>query len=488
MGGNKSIKKNYFFNLFYQIFTIITPLIVTPYISRILGPDGIGEVSYAESIVSYFVLFATMGIATYGQREISYVQDSLSKRSLTFWNIKCLQCITSSIVLTVYIVLGLAQTGSVIYFILALHIVAVLMDVTWFFQGMEEFVKLSVRSGIFKIINIIYVFLMVKTKEHVHYYAFGLAFFTLLGNLSLWVYMPQYVQKPSLRELHPFRNFKEVFSLFVPTIAIQVYTVLDKTMIGMITQSSFENGYYEQALKISRLVLTLVTALGTVMIPRIGYHFEKKQHEEVRRLMYRGYNFVWFLGFPLCFGLLATASSFVPWFFGAGFEKVTTLISILAFLILAIGVNNVTGMQYLIPTKRQSTFAFTVVVGASINLLLNLLLIKRFQSAGAAFASVLAETGIAVIQLYIIRKELSITRIVQGCLPYLTSASIMFLVLEIFEKQLKPIIPHTIILVVCGCTIYIGILLLMKDPFLLKNISSILVKVNKKKMGHKNDD
>lgn len=147
---------------------------------------------------------------------------------------------------------------------------------------------------------------------------------------------------------------KIIISLFIPTIAIQIYTVLDKTMIGVITQDSFENGYYELAIKISKMVMAVVTALGTVMIPRIGYHFEQGETQRIRSLMYRGYRFVWFLGVPLCLGMIMVCGNFVPWFFGEGYEQVVPLLQILSFLILAIGINNVTGMQYMIPTKRQN--------------------------------------------------------------------------------------------------------------------------------------
>ena len=207
---------------------------------------------------------------------------------------------------------------------------------------------------------------------------------------------------------------KTVISLFVPTIAVQVYTVLDKTMIGMITQNDFENGYYEQAVKISKMVMTVVTALGTVMIPRIGFYFEKGDVKEVKRLMYRGYRFVWFLGIPLCLGLIMVSPKFVPWFFGEGYNKVSVLLGILSFLILAIGINNVTGMQYLIPTKRQNIFTLTVLIGAMINFAMNYILIERFAAIGAAIASVTAETVIAIVQLMIVRKEINPLEVLRG--------------------------------------------------------------------------
>ena len=458
---------------------LLTPLITTPYISRVLGPDGIGDVSYAESIVSYFVLFATLGISTYGQREISYVQDSKRERSIVFWNTKLLQLCTSTIVLCVYMVYLFITRASILYFILVINIFAVIVDVAWFFQGLEEFGKTVFRNVVFKFLNIAYVFLVIKTKEDVLWYAFGLAIFTFLSNLSLWGYLPKYIQKISIKELKPFSALPVVLTLFVPTIAIQVYTVLDKTMIGIITGSSFENGYYEQALKISRMVLMLVASLGTVMIPRIGYHFQKGDNEEVKRLMYRGYRFVWFLGVPLCFGLISVADNMVPWFFGDGFDTVAVLLKILAFIILAIGINNVTGLQYLIPTKRQNTFTLTVIIGATTNFLLNMVLIRNFQAVGAAIASVTAETVIAIVQLLIVRKELSPWRVIKEGIHYYIAGGIMLIALFFEGRFLSPSIVHTGIMVLTGATLYFVVLLILRDEFLFSNMKTVLGRFKK---------
>lgn len=478
--AKKSIRKNYIFNTSYQVLMLLTPLITTPYISRVLGADGIGKVSYAESIVSYFVLFATLGITTYGQREISYVQDSVENRSVVFWNTKILQFCTSSIVLIVYLLYLFATNANSIYYILTINVLAVFVDITWFFQGLEEFGKTVFRNVVFKIINIAYVFLIIKTKEDVLKYAFGLAIFTFLSNLSLWGYLPKYIRRISLKDLAPFKALPTVLTLFIPTIAIQIYTVLDKTMIGIITKNSFENGYYEQALKISRMILMVVASLGTVMIPRIGYHFQNNDTEEVRRLMYRGYRFVWFLGIPLCFGLISVSDNMVPWFFGNGYDTVSQLLKILAFIILAIGINNVTGLQYLIPTKRQNAFTITVIIGACVNFILNLILIRSFNSIGAAIASVTAETVIAIVQLIIVRKELSPLYILRQGVNYYFAGGIMMIVLYFEGKLLTSSILHTALLVFTGSIVYFLILLLVHDEFFLSNINIVINRLNKK--------
>ena len=471
----KNVKLNYIFNAAYQVLLLVTPLLTAPYLSRVLEPDGVGTASYVESIVAYFTLFATMGISTYGQREISYVQDDMEKRSLVFWNTKVLGFCTSAAATLVYVAFALLQKErSALYLILTLNLVAVFFDITWFFQGLEEFGKTVTRNAAFKILQIAYIFLFVKTKEDLPLYVLGVGLFTALGNLSLWAYLPRYIKRIDFRQLHPFRDIRVVWSLFIPTIAVQIYTVLDKTMIGVITDSSFENGYYEQAIKISRMLLSLVTALGTVMVPRVGNLFGKDEIGEVRRLMYRSYRFVWFLGIPLCFGVIMAAGNFVPWFFGPGYDKVVPLLQVLSFLILAIGINNVTGVQYFIPTKRQNLFTLTVIIGACTNFTLNMVLIRYYQSIGAAVASVAAETIIAVVQLVIVRKELLPRKVLSEGIHYYIAGGVMVLVLWPICRRLSPSILHTAMIVACGAATYFLILLVERDEFFLSNVKNIL--------------
>ena len=477
--SGKSIKKNYLFNLSYQILLIITPLITTPYVSRILGADGIGTVSYAQSIVSYFTLFATMGITTFGQREISYVQNSVEKRSKVFWNTKILEFLISGSTFIIYVIFCFFCDNTSLYLVFSLNILAVFADVTWFFQGLEEFGKIVVRNTIVRIVSIFYVFILVNDREDILMYAFGLAAFTFLSNLSLWAYLPRYVTKISRKEINPFWQFSTIISLFVPTIAIQVYTVLDKTMIGIITHSSFENGYYEQALKVSKMAVTVITALGTVMIPRVGLYFAEGKKHDVEECMYRGYRFALFLGVPMCLGLIGIADNMVPWFFGPGYDKVAVLIKILAFLLLAIGINNVTGMQYLIPTKRQNLYTKTVVIGSVINFILNASLIPILGSIGAAIASIVAETVIAVIQLVYVRKELEWKKIIYSGWRYYIAGIIMYLMITIENIFLEPSIFHTSIMIISGGSIYLSVLVLLQDSFFIKNFKNILEQMRK---------
>ena len=479
----KSVKKNYIYNLIYQILTLLFPLVTTPYLSRILQADGIGTVSYAESIVSYFVLFATMGIATYGQREISYVQNDTQARSRVFWETQLLKLITTSVVLCIYCIFAVLIVDNSmrwLYLILAIQVFSVAVDVVWFFQGMEEFGKIVTRNIIVRIIFIAFVFIFVKTKEDLVYYVLGNALINIVSAMSIWGYLPKYVKKVSLKSLHPFRNFKVVFALFIPTIAIQIYTVLDKTMIGLITNNAYENGYYEQAIKIAKIALSVVTALGTVMIPRIGHHHEKGETKAVCDWMYRSYRFVWMLAIPMCIGLVFVAGNFVPWFFGDGYEGVIPLLQILSLLLIAIGVNTVTGNQYLIPTKREKAYTWTVIIGAVVNFVLNLFLIYFFQAIGAAIASVVAETVIAIVQLIIVKKELSIVIILKSSVKYVVAGVVMGVVLFFESIWFSPSILYTLLMVASGAAVYFLSLLLLRDTFVISNLKTIFGRFLKK--------
>ena len=476
----KSIKRTYLYNLLQQILTLLTPLITTPYISRVIGAEGIGIYSYASSIVTYFALFAALGTATYGQREISYCQDDKKRRSEVFWNNELLCIITTCISLCFYGLFCFFQKENrIVFFILSLSLLDVCLNVSWLLTGLEEFGKIVLRNIIIKVVSIGFIFTFVRTKDDFIIYVLGLTLALIISDISLWPFVLKFIDRPKVKDLKPFSEIKVVFSMFVPTIAISIYTVLDKTMIGIITKNAAENGFYEQALKISRIALTVVTSLGAVMIPRIGYLFEKHDNDLVRQYMYRSYRFVGFIGIPMGLGLLAISPNFVPWFFGKGFEGVIPLIGVLGFLLLSIGINNVTGIQYLIPTKRQNTFTKTVLIGACVNLIANICLIPSLGAIGAAIASVLAETIIAITQLWIVRKEISSLAIIKQSLKYIISGFIMFFTLLLINKYLQPSIMNTLVLISSGCFVYFSSLFILRDSFFIENTKKIISRLRK---------
>lgn len=472
--SRKSIKKNYFYTVVFQLMTLVTPLITTPYVSRVLEPDGIGYYSFYNSICSYFVLIATLGTTSYGQREVSFFQDNKYERSKVFWENVILRCSTVAVMIIVWALYINEKQNRDFLIILSINIINVAVDISWFFQGMEEYGKTVGRSILFKILDVVLIYICIKNKNDLSIYVLlkvGLAFG---GNLVLWSYLPKYIQLIKMKELHPFYNMKTVFSLFIPSIAIQIYTVLDKTMMGYFSDSTYQNGYYEQAMNLTKMILSLVNAMGTVLAPRTGYYYKSNNGEKIQFYLYQSYRFVWFLSVPLCLGLIGVADNFIPWFYGDKYYSMIPIVKVSSLLIIVIGLNYVTGAQYLIPTKQQKTYTKTVMIGAFSNLIINLVLIPRYFALGAVCASVIAEALIMWLQFVAIKKSFSVKKIFSFSEKYLTAGIGMFAVICFESCYLDSSWFNTVLIALSGEITYIVILFLLKEELVYENIKRIL--------------
>ena len=248
--AKKNVAKNYLFNLFYQILIMIIPLITTPYLSRVLGAENIGIYGYTLSITTYFILFGSLGVAMYGQREIAYLQDKPKERAKAFYEILLMRFITLGVSLLVfYFSFCLRGEYKTYYLILIFEIIANSLDISWFFQGMEEFKKTVFRNTLVKFISVICIFLFVKTSSDLNKYFMIYVFSNFFGNLTLWLYLPKYSEKVKFRDLKIFKHLKPTIWLFIPQVATQIYTVLDKTMIGSIVVDKAEVGYMNKLKK-----------------------------------------------------------------------------------------------------------------------------------------------------------------------------------------------------------------------------------------------
>ena len=480
--SKKSVAKNYIYNVLYEILAIIIPLITTPYLSRVLHAERIGIYSYTISIVTYFILFGSLGIAMYGRREIAYVQNDIKKRSKTFFEIFFLRIITLSIsMLLFYFTFCINGKYSMYYKILLLEIIANLVDISWYFQGLEEFKKTVIRNTIVKVISAISIFLFVKTKNDLSIYFLIYVLSTLLGNLSLWLYMPKYIDKNSIKKLNLKKHLKPTIMLFIPQIATQIYTVLDKTMIGAIISDKSEVGYYEQAQKMIKLLLTLATSLGTVMMPRIAATFAEGNKEKVKRYINTSFAFITMLAFPLMFGMSSIASHFVPLFYGKGFDKVVPLICIISPITILIGLSNVIGTQYLLPTKQQNKYTISVVVGALVNFVLNFILIRYYKSIGASIATVIAELAVTTVQFILVKDQIKFKDVIKISYKYFVASLIMFGCSIVVGYSIKNNLLSIVIQVIVSGIVYFTLLLLMKDKFIKEGIEKILIKLKLRK-------
>ena len=477
----KSIAKNYIYNLIYQILIIIMPVITTPYLARTLGPDGTGTYSYTISIVTYFILFGSLGLAMYGQREIAYVQGNTKKRSKVFFELLLLRLITMSISMIIfYLVYGRIGEYAIYYRILLLEMLANCIDISWFFHGIENFKKTAMRNIIVKILSVISIFIFIKNENDVAKYLLIYVLTTLLGNISLWLGIKKYIERVPFKELKVFSRVKPTIALFIPQIAIQIYTVLDKTMIGAILGDMSEVGYYEHTQKIVKILLTIITSLGAVMMPRIAKCYADGEKEKIKEYMDKTFKFVYMLAFPLVFGIIAVSDNFVPLFLGAEYEKAKLLLKVMSLIILFIGLSNVTGSQYLLSTKKQNQFTISVICGAIVNAILNLILIRYFESLGAVIATVVAEFTVTAVQFIFIRKEFSIIKIIKSATKYVFAGIMMLAITILIDILIKSDMIGIVVQVGVGALTYFIILLLMKDSLLIELKDKVLIQIGLK--------
>lgn len=474
---DKKVIKNYLYNLGYQILIIILPLITTPYVSRVLGAKGIGTYGYTNSITQYFILFGCIGLNLYGQREIAYYQKDIGKRSKVFFELLLLRIITVLIsIILYYFTFCQNTTYGYIFSIQIIDVIASMFDISWLYQGMEDFKKIVVRNTLVKICGLIIIFMFVKSPADLPIYVLSYSATLLLGNLSMWMYLPKFVKKVNFQKLNILRHIRPTIVLFLPQIATSIYTMLDKTMIGALTGNTAEVGYYEQSQKIIKMAMTLATSLGTVMLPRVANMYKEGKMNEVRESMYTSFQFISFLVFPLCFGIIGIAKGFVPWFFGTGYEKVVYNMMIIAPIIFIIGFSNVIGTQFLLPTGRQKYYTVSVCTGTLVNLVFNLLLIPHFLSYGAAIATVIAELSVTLVQIIATKNIFSYKYIMKIIYKYIISAFAMLCCIFILSKNLSIGIIYTVIEIIIGIIVYFGILIILKDKSLMMFVNKIIKK------------
>lgn len=478
MGSTKSVTKNYMYNMVYQILILIIPIITIPFVSRTLQSEAIGRYSYTQSIVTYFILVGTVGIAMYGQRETAYVQDDEEKRSRLFWEIIILRAITVTAALVVfYFVYVTHGENRILYAIQIIDIVANIFDISWFFQGVEDFKRLVVRNCMVKLICVAMIFLFIRGPEDLPVYVFCYSASLLIGNLSLWFYLPKYVVKVGFGKLKAFSHLWPALVLFVPQIATQIYTVLDKTMLGKLAVNNAMDqvGYYEQSQKIVKLLLTVVTSLGTVMLPRMASIFAKKDIKLLNEYMDKSFKFTYMISFPMMFGLISIARRFVPVFYGKGYGPVEYILILISPIILFIGLSNVIGTQYQIPTGKQRDYTLSVAAGAVTNFALNFLLIPKFSAYGATVSTVLAELIVLYVHFYCIRKDIDVKKSILCGRNYLMAGLIMFA--AAYSLGYIPVANNIIVLsiqIATGAALYFGVLFLVKDELFLSIIRKVL--------------
>lgn len=469
------IIKNYLYNASYQIFILIVPLLTVPYISRVLGSSGVGINAYTNSIIQYFILFGSIGINLYGNRTIAYCRDDKEKLSQSFWEISILRfiCILFSYTLFVVFLLCISKYREY-YFYQSFMLIAAAFDISWFFMGIEDFKKTVFRNTLIKIISLIAIFILVKTSKDLGKYILILSLSTLIGNLTFWTYLRKLIFFPVLRTINLKQHILPSLSLFVPQMATQIYLVLNKTMLGVIVGVT-SAGYYENSDKIVKVILAIVTATGTVMLPRVANTFAKGNHEQVNNYLYSSFDFVSSISFPMAFGLAAIAPKFSVWFMGEDFAITGRLIPILASIIIFIAWSNVLGTQYLLPTNKTQYYTISVSIGAVSNILLNILLIPLLGVLGAVVATSASEMVVTIVQIYYVKRFVNLKNIFYQKWKYLIASIVMYLLISFIHQRMEGNVVNFGIQIILGIIVYVLIGITIKFP-IIGRVKSVIKK------------
>lgn len=480
----KSLSKNYIYNLIYQIITIIVPIILIPYTTQTLLKTATGVYSYTHSIVLYFTYFAMLGVTYYGNKKISINTDNIESLNNTFWGIFIFKGIISIIALIGYFVLILLLDNEyrTIYVVQSLFIISCLFDISWFFTGIEDIKPLVFRNLVVKIIALLLIFILVKKPEDLWIYAIILGSSELIGHLFTWLSLSKYQIKfkPSrLKDYEIFSHSKGMIILFIPKLVVQVYTTMNNTMLGLLSTVE-EVALFDYANKIVNILITLVTAVGIVMLPRISSLNSKGNNKEILYYLDKTTTLMVYLGIPIMFGTMAIGQSVIPWFLGSEFIYTGILLLFLPLKIIIVLISNVIGIQYLIPKEKNKEFIISSIGGAISALLMNFILIPVLGSLGAVISILFAEATVAFIQWKYVHKEFDVFKsivkmwrvfiasIIMFCSTHLmvlyTSQGITSFFNELINSEKLAQIFTSLFIIVVNMILYGVLILILKEP------------------------
>ena len=453
--------KNYLYNLSYQILTIILPIITVPYVTRIFTSEDLGNYGFYYSIVSYFSLFAMLGIGIYGTKQIAAARDVSS----TFWNIYAIQLIASLLALFVYVItlVSIPEMSGIVPIILGIVLLTKMIDISWLFTGKEDFKKITLRNTMVKVAGVISIFTFIKSSEDLYLYIFLIVIFDFLGQFVMWIPAKKFIKRPSFDTKIIKKNLHPIVLLFLPQVAISLYVVLDRTLLGLLGSYS-DVGIYEQGQKLTSILLTVVSSLGAVMLPRVANLLSERKEKEAQNMVRFSFILYNLIIFPMIFGLIAINEIFVKLFLGQNFQDVKYVLYIIVFNIMFIGWTNILGYQVLVVRNKNKEFMLSTTIPAIVSVAVNIAVIPFFGYIGASITSVVVEFLVFAIQWYysrnIINKNLLFNK---DLAKIICSSLVMFGVVMLCKIMLgfDGIVGLVIYLVVGGIS-YLAMIFLLK--------------------------
>lgn len=476
-----SLKLNFIFNFISQILTLIVPLITMPYLSRILHEAGNGQFSYANSIITYFILFSNLGFDIYGQRQIARAQDDREEKSRIFWELFLLKSAFTAVSLA--ILYGVAFGGAFgdpytkLILLLSIQVIAVPFDIQFLFRGEEDFASIAIRMIIMRTVGLACIFIFVKNETHTWVYALCFSVSVIASNLMMWPAAIGRIRFVSLKKMSFARHLLPSLLIFLPTLAVTVYSVFDKTMIGWFAQNpDYENGCYEQAYKINSVALLLVTIISSVMMSRNAHDYETGDIERVRGHIYSASSYVWMMGTPLIVGFCVLSGNLSSWFLGSGYAEVPLLLCIMSVRFIVSGLGEVLGNQLFIAIKKEKYPTIATLAAAVVNIVMNYFLIRKMGATGAAIATAVCECTVALLLLALAvkGKYVSLKRLLLLSWKYIVAAGVMFVPIYFMQQNMPNAIWSFLVITLTGVAVYALCLLLLRDRFFLRHAKQTL--------------
>ncbi len=466
----KSLVKNSIYSLIYRAISVLYPLIVVTYVSHIIMADGMGMVSYAQNIVSIFTVVAALGIPTYGIREIAVRMESKQERSNVFWDLFTINCISTSIAFLVYIVLIFSiskfKNQLALYLVTGLQLFFCYLNFDWFYQGCEEYRYISLRNIIVKMISLILILFLIRSSSD--YVIYALISSLAIGGNHIFnlIHLKKYLLSPD-RKVMIARHLKSIFLLLAVSIAVEIYGMVDITMLGIFCDDSTV-GCYSNAMKLTRMVIHSIAAICVVFFPRLSAVFKSGDVKHFNYLVNSGIKIMLVFAIPSFAGLLLLSKDIVVVLFGNTFIPASPILQILAFMIPIVVCNTLLGGQVLITTGNEKKYVIAVVITSIVNITLNSLLIPRYGAPGAASASLISETTVLILYLFFIRKYVQLS----FNFSYYASIIIPLMIYAVIAFPLINRIPVSslsrIIINICVCvTVYFFIGIQMKNEAML---------------------
>lgn len=419
----------------YEILGTCIPLVTSPYLSRVLGAEQLGVFSYTSSIVAYFVLFSKLGTIGLGIRTIAGVGDDQEKRNEEFWGLYGFQTITSGICIVLYCcyLVFLCKDNKTVATIQVVELLANLICINWLFAGLEKF-DLTVKvSIIVRLLTVAAILLFVKNPSHLWIYTLIMVSSTFITQFILWFNVKNEITKIKISCKKILSNFKPSFMLFIPLLAMSVYHVMDKTMLGAISDY-LQCGYYYNADKIVNITVGVISGVSTVMLPRMSSLIGSGKNDEADDLFKVSLEATVIVGTAFAAGIAAISKEFIPVFFGEGFDDCISLTITLSPILIIKSFSFTSRYQYLIPHKKEKAFIGSVIAGAIVNLIVNAILIPRFGAMGAVIGTVIAELTACIWQYVAITRYINLNATLLRSFVYFIIGIIMFLCVRFVSK------------------------------------------------------